>query len=190
MPSLPPTETQLRALLKKIRASSKRTETVLNASISSLRKSVEKGMKEDQRARTRIVGLEEAIRKAGEGEKEMRTSELEACEERLRELGELESEVREELERRKEGKPIVPTPQPAPPTPPPPPPIRVEADVLSHEDGNDDDEPQEGIADLARELDHLNKMIDEAEKETRRTARDTVKALESELTQIDAEITQ
>lgn len=188
VPLAPPSEPQLRALLKKIRASSKRTETVLNASISSLRKSVEKGLKEDQRARTRIVGLEEAIRKAGEGEREMRTSEMEACEERLRRIESLEAEVKEELERRKEGKMATPV---TPHLPPPVPPIAAQDNETPNPDeGNEEEEPHEGIAELARELDHLNKMIDEVEKETRRTARDTIKTLEHELNQIDGEITQ
>lgn len=182
LPPSPPNESQLRALLKKIRASSKRTESVLNASISALKKSVEKGMKEDQRARTRIVGLEEAIRKAGEGEREMRTREMDACEERIKELEDLEEEVNLELERRKSGKAPLPAPVPVEEPPPPPP--------EQNEEGGEEEEAHEGIADLAKELDALNKMIDEAEKETRRKAKETLRALEMELSQIDHEITQ
>ena len=109
LPPLPPDEAQLRALLKKIRTSSKRTETVLQASISALKKSVEKSIKEDQRARTRIVGLEEAIRKAREGEHDMRTTEKEACEGSILELQQLEQEVKAELEGKKEGKQLATT---------------------------------------------------------------------------------
>lgn len=184
LPPSPPNESQLRALLKKIRASSKRTESVLNASIQALKKSVEKGMKEDQRARTRIVSLEEAIRKAGEGERESRTKEMDACEERIRELEELEEEVKEELERRKEGK----APTPAPKVEPDPTPVAGPEASTAAEEGGEEEDTHEGIADLARELDSLNKLIDEAEKETRRKAKDSLRSLEMELSQIDHEI--
>lgn len=157
---------------------------MLNASISALRKSVEKGMKEDQRARTRIVSLEEAIRKAEEGERDSRTREMDACEDRIRELEELEEEVEEELERRKKGKGPAPPPPKVEVEPPPPPP------EASQEEGGEEEEAHEGIADLAKELDALNKLIDEAEKETRKKAKDTLRALEQELSQIDAEIVQ
>ncbi|KAK4705287.1 hypothetical protein P7C70_g917, partial [Phenoliferia sp. Uapishka_3] len=187
--TLPPDETQLRALLKKIRTSSKRTESVLNASISALKKSVEKGMKEDQRARTRIVSLEEAIRKAREGEKDMRTREREVCEERIKELERIEEEVKEDLARRKEGKlkstdgSGAHTPVSAvPPTPPPPPPVE-EAPEEEEGDGV-------GIADLAKELDALNKRIEEAETKRMTKAQETLASLEAELSQIENDLNQ
>ncbi|KAM0791031.1 hypothetical protein ACM66B_004328 [Microbotryomycetes sp. NB124-2] len=180
-------EPQLRALLKRLRASSKRTESVLNASISALKKNVEKGLKEDQRARTRIVGLEEAIRRTSDGTRDMRTVEMEACEERIRELCELEEEVREELERRKDSskgpsahvvRAALERERRRDPSP-----VR-QAD----EAGGDDEESHEGIGELSRELDTLNRSIDEAEKQTSRNVKETLRALEHELAHIEDEI--
>lgn len=177
LPPLPPDEAQLRALLKKIRTSSKRTETVLQASISALKKSVEKSIKEDQRARTRIVGLEEAIRKAREGEHDMRTTEKEACEGSILELQQLEQEVKAELEGKKEGKQLATT--------------TVQQDVPVADDAGEEEEgPEAGIGELAKELEMLHKRIEEAEKERRKKAKETLRSLEVELGQLEGELIQ
>ncbi|KAK4046361.1 Polynucleotide 5'-hydroxyl-kinase grc3 [Microbotryomycetes sp. JL201] len=183
VPSALTDEPQLRALLKRIRASSKRTESVLNASISALKKNVEKGLKEDQRARTRIVGLEEAIRRTSDGTRDMRTIEMEACEERIRELCDLEEEVREELERRRDNKgPSAHIVRAALERRREPSPVRPTDEL------GDDEESHEGIGELARELDSLNRSIGEAEQETSRKAKDTLRTLEHELAHIEDEI--
>lgn len=178
-PALPPApdEAQLRALLKKLRTSSKRTETVLNSSISALKKSVEKGQKEDQRARSRIVAIEEAIRKARDAEAEMRGAERQRCEDRVHELEREEIEVAEELKRRKAGGQLTPV-KVAPPTPP------------TQEDEQEEEGHEVGLADLAKELDALNRRIDEAESDRRAKAADTLRLLELELGQIENDLNQ
>lgn len=172
--SPPPDESSLRALLKKIRTSSKRTETVLNASISALRKSVEKGMKEDQRARSRIVSLEDGIRKAKDAELEARESESQECEERIAELVEEEARIKAELDRKRSGKKEMQI---------------VEVPVV-HDEGGEEEDAHEGLGELARELDAINHAIERAEKERRQTSKDALRALEVELGQIEGELIQ
>lgn len=176
-PSLPapPAEPQLRALLKKLRASSKRTEGVLNASVSALKKSVDKGIKEDQRARTRIGGLEEAVRRAREGAESMRGGEAEECEERVREAEREEEEARGELGRRKEGS------------------VGGRGGgggLGGQEQGEEGVGEEVDLAELARELDGLNKMIDELESERKVQATEALRALEAEMGHIEADLLQ
>ena len=181
LPPAPPNESQLRALLKKIRTSSKRTETVLNSSILALKKSVEKGMKEDQRSRTRMVGLEEAIRKASEGAEAMRTREMELCKASLDDLVRLESESREELEKRKEGIKIVRS-------------VVLPVEEPVHEEAPDEEEagPEDGdgLVELARELDALNKAIEIIDREKKKVAKENLRALEVDLGHIEGELIQ
>ncbi|KAL8279724.1 hypothetical protein RQP46_007819 [Phenoliferia psychrophenolica] len=184
----PPSEPNLRSSLKSIRASSKRTESVLNASISALKKAVDKGMKEDQRARTRIVSLEEAIRKAREGEVEVRTRERQRTEKRIEELRIEEEEVRGELVRKKEGRSLTPLAVVVAPPPPPPPPTPPAA---AHDDEQEDDGHHEiGLADLAKELDTLNRRIEDVEAERRTVAHESLRVLELELAQLEMDLNQ
>lgn len=163
----------------------------MNASISALKKSVEKGMKEDQRARTRIVGLEEGIRKAKEAEVEARESDYWECEERIAELDIIEREVKEELERRRlGGKKAVSASSSTSDLIP-----HHVADLHHlhrdhHEETEDEGGHHEGLADIAKELDALNSLIAKAEKDSRQRAKDTLRALELELGQIEGELTQ
>jgi hypothetical protein len=177
-PPARPTEASLRDLLKKIRASSKRTETVLNSSIIALKKGVEKGMKEDQRSRTRIGGLEEAIRKAGEGEEELRKREMGEVEEQIREMNALEAraEIELEIKREMDKHPIEvqvvsPVPYPA-----------------LIDEGGEEEETVGSSAELARELDQLNKAIEEIEKDRSERAQVMRRALETEMGSLEGEL--
>ena len=208
-PPPPPTETQLRATLKEIRANAKRTEGVLNASISALKKSVEKGMKEDQRSRTRMHGLEDAIRKAKDGARRMRTIDADDCDARIQELLEAEEELNDELGRRKEGskrhsRDETSMPSPADATTPsdraaPRPPQSTSATATTAAD-DDDDAPKTpataqfntgpSLAELSRELDGLARMLDDTEKAQRKQAKDWLRSLESELGSLEGELIQ
>jgi hypothetical protein len=178
LPSFPPNESQLRALLKKIRTSSKRTETVLHASISALKKSVDKSLKEDQRARTRIVGLEETIRKARENERDMRTVEKDACEESIDELEQIEKDVKAELLRIKSGKRTVV------------PPVPVVVERRESEEGEEEEGNEIGVRELAKELDSLQRRIDEAQQSKKKKAKEMLRSLEVALGQVEGSLIQ
>lgn len=117
------------------------------------------------------MGLEEAIRKAGEGEEEIRTLEMDACEIRMGELILLEKEAKINLERQK----------------------KTTIDNQSHKSEvvvlvEEGEEQERGTADLARELDYLNKSIEELEKHRKEHARATLKALRSEINSLEGEL--
>ncbi|SGZ24432.1 BQ5605_C023g09722 [Microbotryum silenes-dioicae] len=182
--SEPPTdEPHLRAQLKNIRASSKRTESVLQASINALKKSVDKALKEDQRARTRIVGLEDAIRKATEGEKFMRLEERGDVEGALERLVREEEERGSELKRRKEGAGNI---------------GKEEGVGMGNRKGEEEGNGggnvapsgEVGVGELMKELDALNVKIEEKDKDERKKLQDAVKHLEAELTRLDNEFIQ
>ena len=128
-----------------------------------------------------MVGLEEAIRKAGEGAEAMRTREMELCEASIDDLVRLESESRDELKKRKEGIKIVRS-------------VVMPVEEPVHEDVPDEEEPApedgDGLVELARELDALNKAIEFIDREKKQVAKDTLRALEMDLGQIEGELMQ
>ncbi|BGP51313.1 hypothetical protein JCM10450v2_007251 [Rhodotorula kratochvilovae] len=168
----PASESALRASLKSLRASTRRTESTLLASLSSLRRALEKTAKEDQRARTRIQGLEEAIRRAGEAERAVRGEERDEVERRLAEVGEMEGTVRDELDEWREGRREVTLPPEEPP------------------EDSEDAPPGPGLADLARELDALNKAIDAAASERDAQASEVLLGIEREMQAVEGELIQ
>lgn len=174
-PSSSSTIPSLRLLLKKLRTTSKRTETSLQSTISALKKSVDKGIKEDQRGRTRILTLEEAIRKAADGEREGE-GEGKRCEGLIAELVLREGEARRELTLRKEGKSTtiaVPV-------------ARVEEpEVQEPNEEEEEHELADGIADLARELAALNKAIETVDLAR---AKEVFKGMEGEIGRIEGEL--
>ncbi|GAA5942701.1 uncharacterized protein JCM15063_000865 [Sporobolomyces koalae] len=182
-------ETSLRNALKSLRSSSKRNEQALLATLSSLKKTVEKAAKEDQRARSRIVALEEAIRKAGEAERDVRGREKEQVEHRLREAEEEEEQVANSLGEWKEGKREVPQPDEE---------RRNSATAVVAEDSVPaSGEPPtpvtagpSNLAELAKELDALNKAIEAVEREKEEKAGEVLKALEREMTVVEGELIQ
>lgn len=182
-------EPALRTALKTLRATSKRTESSLIASISSLRKAVEKAAKEDQRARTRIGSLEEAIRKAADAEDRMKGEERESVEDRKKELERIEEEARKELEEWREGKREVALPTPQPATP-----VR-EREGLDDEDPGDEGQQEpvamgESLPELAKELDSLNKAIEAADQQREEKANDVLKNIEREMQVVEGELMQ
>lgn len=158
-----------------MRTTSKRTETSLQSTISALKKSVDKGIKEDQRGRTRILTLEEAIRKAADGEREGE-GEGKRCEGLIAELVLREGEARRELTLRKEGKSTsiaVPV-------------ARVEEpEVQEPNEEEEEHELADGIADLARELAALNKAIETVDLAR---AKEVFKGMEGEIGRIEGEL--
>ncbi|GAA5961154.1 hypothetical protein JCM21900_005882 [Sporobolomyces salmonicolor] len=201
-------ESSLRLALKTLRTTSKRTEQSLLLTLSSLRKTVEKAAKEDQRARTRIVSLEEAIRRAREAEDDMRGRERDEIEERLKELEKVEEETRRELEEWREGRREVRAP--AVSTPPPHAGAvkdkEKQVDEPPQADGGEgaaagaeEDQPRAGessegpslnLAELAKELDALNKAIEAVEKEKAEKAGEVLQTLEREMTIVEGELIQ
>ena len=111
----------------------------------------------------------------------MRTREMELCKASIDDLVRLESESREELEKRKEGIKIVrsvvlPVEEP------------VQEEVQDEEEAGPED--GDGLVDLARELDALNKAIEFIEREKRQVAKENLRALEVDLGQIEGELMQ
>lgn len=141
----------------------------MNSSIIALKKGVEKGMKEDQRSKTRIVGLEEAIRKAGSGEEHARTFAMDECERRIQELLDVEAKAKIELELKKNGK------------------GQVAHHHASEEVVEEEEVPERGIVDLAKELDYLNKSIEALEKDKRERA-DAIGSLQAEIGSLEGEL--
>ncbi|GAA5982348.1 hypothetical protein JCM5350_006152 [Sporobolomyces pararoseus] len=191
-------ESQLRNALKTLRSNSKRTEQSLLATLSSLRKTVEKTAKEDQRARSRIVALEEAIRKAEKVEIEVRGKEKDEIEERLKMVEREEEKVRKVLEDWKEGGGKRPESISAAIG-------AVEERRNSTDDskpantsGNDSNSTTTGgggggtsnLAELAKELDALNKAIEAVEREKAEKAGEVLKALEREMSTVEGELIQ
>jgi hypothetical protein len=177
-------EDQLRSALKTLRTNSKRNEQSLVATLTSLRKTVEKAAKEDQRARSRIVALEEAIRKAGIVEVEVRGKEKREVEERLREATDEEEKVRGVLgEWQEGGKPTL---------------VEERRHSATGEDEGqraaDTQQQQTGatsnLAELAKELDALNKAIEAVEKEKADKAGEVLKSLEREMMVVEGELIQ
>ncbi|KAH8917060.1 hypothetical protein BT69DRAFT_705114 [Atractiella rhizophila] len=93
-------ESQLRAILKSLRASHKQAESVLKNSIATLKKSLDKANKDDIRTRQRITQLEEGIKKSRERASLEIPREMEVVEDEIKALQEEESRLRKELERR------------------------------------------------------------------------------------------
>lgn len=164
-PTPPPTINSLRAHLKSLRLSTRRTESSLQSSLLALKKAVEKGLKEDQRARTRIVSLEEAIRKAEEAERD--ASEGGAEWERVQQEYERELEREAEWTRKLEEL------------------AAGEKDKDKGDKDKEDDENSAQLAELSRELDAINKSIEEASKLRDSLLKDQLHSLEMELAMVD-----
>ena len=147
-----------------------------------MKKTVEKAAKEDQRARSRIVALEEGIRRAREAEDEIKGREREDLELKLREVEEEENRVESELGDWKEGgggnK-------------------REGVVVVGEERRNSLEENKvgevpgpSGLAELAKELDALNKAIEMVEREKSEKATEVLRALEREMNVVEGELIQ
>lgn len=111
----------------------------------------------------------------------MRTREMELCKASLDDLVRLESESREELKKRKEGIKIVRS-------------VVLPVEEPVHEEVPDEEEvgPEDGdgLVELARELDALNKAIEVIDREKKQVAKENLRALEVDLDHIEGELIQ
>lgn len=160
-----PDEAQLRGLLKKVRATGKRQETALTASITTLKRTLDKAVREDQRARQRAITLEDSTRKASENA-ERDIAEAESIE---AETTSLEGEV-------SSGEARVAV-------------RREEVDRATKEADREVDEGREGVRTLKKRRDELAKKSDEVKKEHRKVERDLAE-LERALRDVDEEISR
>ncbi|KAI5478062.1 hypothetical protein MNV49_005525 [Pseudohyphozyma bogoriensis] len=187
-----PTAT-LRLALRTLRSSHKSTESTLLSSIAALRKAVEKGIKEDQRARSRLVGLEEGIRKAGEAEAEAR-EESQRIKDKSGEKGGTgastpisnANSTPAEKEKEKEKEKDAPKEKDVPKEKE----GGKEKEREKDDEGEEDDSNVVGLGELVRELEVLNRGIEEKEQERRRRVKENLRTLEVELGVIEGELIQ
>lgn len=131
------------------------------------------------------MALEEGIRKAREAEEEIRGRERDEQEKRLREVEEEEENVQVELGDWKEGNKREGGAAAAGGEE-----RRNSTAGIEEENKTVEVNGPSGLAELAKELDALNKAIDQVEREKSDKASEVLKALEREMNVVEGELIQ